>query len=352
MEGIPAAYKYQQVKYYPFGSNPGSPLLLTADPWSYLYAWLGQHSPSKGKGKKRFERALYYAQQAQGFYEASDATPLPTKATIVYYGMLNLVKAFISIRGVELESMYEHHGLSLPHGRTKELRVMPKTNSSLNIFHEFANQLGTPVTGSKNISLKSICSNLPEIHEITYSLNQLDTGKRKFLPIEIKFYVNEGKDKLYTEVYFEKKNEIRLDISKFYKGERENYFRHVSKDNSNYIYRSKKRKSVNETNFYRIYKNICTEYEKFNLVTLLGVRGYKYYCDLKPGLYHHLCYSLMLMFYFGTVVRYRPTETSEVLNGVMRPLLTEAIALSPNQFLYQVVSYMTNNVCVVPHAKI
>ena len=108
--GVPAQFKYQRVKYYPFNVGPVDSFLLTADPWSYLYAWLTQNRPSKGAGRRRFERAIYYAQLAEGFYKASHMTELPTKGTLTYYGMLNLVKCFISVRGVELEQQMAEDG--------------------------------------------------------------------------------------------------------------------------------------------------------------------------------------------------------------------------------------------------
>jgi hypothetical protein len=118
------------------------------------------------------------------------------------------------------------------------------------------------------------------------------------------------------------------------------------------IYRSKNRKPVSQNNFPQIYRNIQKEYIHFDLASILTRAGYQYYCDLQPGHYHHLSFSLALLFYLGSVARYRPTEVEELTTGELSPLVSEALAVIPRQFLYQLVSSTTGNVCVIPLAKL
>lgn len=350
--GVPAQFSYQAVRYFPFGVGPGASLVLTADPWSYLFAWLQRNRPKKGVRRTRFERALYYAELAAGFFAAAQDIPLPTKGTLVYYGMLNLVKCFISVRGVELEKTFEHHGLTLPHGSKFEVQVSSPPSSGLGIFHEFAKCLGTPVAVSGKFPIKEVFGHLPEIHEIAFSLGLLPWSKRKFLPIGIEFVVNQAKDRLFTEVFFEKKNEARVDTTRFLRGERAKYFKTLGEDGGKIWFRSKGRRHLTKTNWPRVYGNICVEYGDLNVVSLLTREGYRYYCDLTPGPYHHLCFSLATMFYIGTVARYRPTETRDLMGGELRPLVTEVVAILPHQFTYHIISFTTRSVCVVPHARL
>ena len=136
-KGIPALHKYQSVHYFHFDVEPGASLVLTSDPWSYLYAWLSQKIKiSRGKNRKCLERALFYAELSEGFYKASDTTQLPTKGTHTYYGMLNLVKCFISVKGIELEKTWEHHGIMLPLGKkfTVEIPNHNRRRSDIQIF--------------------------------------------------------------------------------------------------------------------------------------------------------------------------------------------------------------------------
>lgn len=352
-KGTRALYKYQSVKYFHFGVGPGSPLALTSDPWSYLYSWLSQKlKKSRGTNKQCIQRAIYYSELASDFYKASNATELPTKGTLAYYGMLNLVKCFISVKGVELEKTWEHHGLTLLKGKSQKIEIR-KPSSGISIFNEFTSILGTPVTTIHQDSLKGICQNIPELHEIAYNLGLLASPvRRKFLPVNIEFLVNEEKNKIFTEISYEKSHEARVDTSKFYKGTRKAYFYEPYEEKGKVIFRSRKRKNLTQQNCPIVYKNIIKEYSPFSLVSLLTQSGYRYYCDLRPGDFHHLAYTLALMFYIGSVTRYRPSETAKLLNGPMRPIIGEAVAICPMQFLYQLVGLTTESICVVPHSKI
>lgn len=351
-KGIPALYKYQNVKYFHFDVLPGTPYVLISDPWSFLQAWILQKIPGKRSiNRECFTRAKYYCQLAENFYKAADATEFPIKATLTYYGMLNLVKCFLSVRGVELESTLEHHGLTLPLKKKQLVRVH-NLSDSISIFAEFAKLLNKPVSKQKDLKVHNLICHIPELHEITYSLGQLPWSRRKFLPVQIDFLVNSRKNKLFTEIKYKKQQETRVDTSKFHKEDRKDYFHDQVEDNGCLVYRSKNQKSVNNANFPTIYRNIQKDYRKFDLVSLLTRSGYKYYCDLKPDCYHHLSYSLAFLFYLGSVARYRPTEVEELLISELSPIVSEAIAAIPMQFLYQLLGLITNNVCVVPQSKL
>ena len=350
-QGRPALYKYQGVKYYHFDVPPGVSYVLCANPWPFIIAWLRQNSPKKAPAKQFFDRAIYYAQLASDFYATANISKYPIKGTLAYYGMLNLVKCYLSVSKVELEKEWEHHGLSLPLGRKYEIQVL-KRDGGVSIFAEFCKLLGTSVRCSQIIQLKEILSHIPELHEMAFSLGVLPWSRRKFLPVAIDFTVNETKDKLFTRIRYQKKNETRVDTSRFYKNSRKDYFNCAEVEGEWVVHRSKKRKNVTDENFPAIYKNIQREYKEFELASLLTRDGYKYYCDLRPSDFHHLCESLMLMFYLGSIARYRPTEVEALEASKYSPLTNEALSIIPKQFLYQLTSMITNSVCVVPQIKI
>jgi hypothetical protein len=160
---------------------------------------------------------------AADFYHAAEATEFPIKATLAYYGMLNLVKCFLSVRGVELENTWEYHGLSLPLNKKQTVQVSNPSNG-ISIFAEFARLLGKPVSSQHKLSIKDVICHIPELHEMMYSLGQLPGSRRKFLPVQIDFLVNSGMDKLFTEIKYEKRNEVRVNTAKFSKGARKEYF--------------------------------------------------------------------------------------------------------------------------------
>lgn len=354
-DGIQAKCNYQPVRYAHIKVAPGESVLLTADPWSYLKAHLIQKEKgSRGTNAANLRRAVYYAGLAEDFYNTARTTELPAVGVVQYYGMLNLVKCFISTCGVELENVIEHHGLSLPAGETTQIFTTGTAEAAdgVNIFSELAKELGTPVEGREGYSFKEICSHIPELHEITNKLGHLQTTSRKYLPVSIDFLVNEQFNKLYTEFRYQRKHDSTLPTAKLMRGNRAAYFGNKREEKGWVVFRSKRRKKLTTANWPIVYRNCLNEYDEFDLCSILTGSGYRYYCDLDPGKYHHLCYSLMAVFYIGTIVRYRPTVVADTFSSDLRPLVTEALAVLPQQFLYQMASRITGSICVVPHSQI
>ena len=138
----------------------------------------------------------------------------------------------------------------------------------------------------------------------------------------------------------------------FLKGEREKYLRKGYPRDNKIVYRAARSKSYTKDNVHRIYKNILSEYKKLDVVPILTKQGYRYYIDLRPGDLPQLSYSLLAMFYLGSAARYRPLEVKSLLEGELRPLVSEFVSLSPKQFLYQMVSLTTSKECVIPFSAI
>ena len=164
--------------------------------------------------------------------------------------------------------------------------------------------------------------------------------------------MNEAKNKLFTELNYEKKNDSRVDTTRFFKGARATYFVCRGEENGQVYFRSQKRKALTQQNFPALYKNIQKDYEDFDLCSIMNRAGYKYYCDLRPGDYHQLSYTLALLFYIGSIARYQPSESENIAKSKLSPIISEALAVLPAQFLYQIVSLTTDKVCVVPQSKI
>ena len=184
---VQAKRKFNSVHYFPFGNEPGDSYVLTSDPWSYLKAFIkNEHDKIKNRTEKngpikdKLRKALYFVTLAESFLKSAENVQLPTRGTLTYYSILNITKAFLLVRGYELETNTEYHGLSLNSADTDELTISKNvTNGGINIFHSFAKELGYTVNPGDKISLKDMVSNLPEIHEMTYNLGLLNKTKRK-----------------------------------------------------------------------------------------------------------------------------------------------------------------------------
>lgn len=350
-KGELALFQYNKVRFSFVELDAGEQQVLTSDPWSFLSSNLQLRlSKSRGGNKSKIERAMYYAGLAEDFYKAAQSIPLPAKGALLYYGMLDLVKCFLSLNDVPLETTHEHHGLILPVGKNQTVEVKGKMKEAVNIFFEFSRLLGKPISGAHEINFQQALSHVPEVHSIYTSLGHIK--KRKLLPVNIEFQVTENRDKIFTEIVYQKEQETKVEVGKFFKGEREKYLIEGFPREGNVVYRAARRKSFTQANIHRIYKNILAEYKKLDVVPILTTQGYRYYVDLRPGELPQLSYTLLSMFYLGSAARYRPLEVKSLLEGELRPLVSEFVSLSPRQFLYQMVSLITNKECVLPFAAI
>lgn len=350
-KGEIAKHKYNQIKFSYVPIKAGEQHVLTSDPWSFLSSYLIRRLPNtRGNNHACIERAFYFSGLAEEFYKAAEQTPLPAKGTLLYYGMLNLVKCYLSINGVALETTYEHHGLMLPLGKKTVITSKPPMKDAINIFSEFSEMLGKPITAETDFDLKTALSHIPEIHGIFSSLGHI--AKRKFLPVTIEILTNKDHNKLFSEISYKKEQESKVDSTKFEKDARKSYFKEGHPKDGFIVYRSIKRKSYTKLNIDKIYNNILHEYREFDVVSILTRQGYRYYIDLKPGDFSFLSYSLAAMFYVGSAARYRPVEMKNVLEGELRPLITELVSLTPKQFLYHLVSLVTEKECVIPFSAL
>src|SRR3990167_1477608 len=349
-QGEIAKLDYNDLRFAHIKAPAGDPQILTSDPWSFIHRSLSEKlEHSKGENRKNHQRAVYFADIAEDFYRSAERTPLPAQATLYYYYMLNLAKAYLAISGVELEVKPEHHGLSLEQGAEQQIKVYAPMADVVNVFAEFAKALGKPAAGG-SLKLVEILEHIPELHALYASLGH--ANKRKLLPVEIDILVNGARNKLFTEIRYEKKHEAKVDYKKFHKGKRLSYFKEGFPKPGWIVYRSIKQKQFQKNSTNLAYHRILTEYAEFDIVSILTRGGYRYFCDLRPGGLHHLSYALAAMFYVGAAARYRPLEISSTLDGKLRPLLSELVTITPKQYLYQLASLITNKVCLIPFSNI
>lgn len=357
----PALSDYKRVYYTHIPTNKVTSATLAADPWSYVRNYIIKNqNGKKSDNKNKFKRGLLYIKLAEDFFKAAEIVDLSTKGVLYYYGMMNLVKCFLCIQGTKLEDSIEHHGLGTSPPIKKEVKVLNLSTNTLSIFGEFAKKLSNCSIKEELVSLKEIFKNIPELHNIYNEAYPAE--KSKFLPIQINYCTNDDHKFLVTELRYRKEYQKQYPCHKFYKDDRKDYFVRLRVENYSgnlepewVTYRSKRRKTIKTAsggNWNKLYSNIHKEYSNFNISSILTRQGYLYYCDLEPGSFHHLCYSYMALFYIGTAARYKPLEFNDLLDSELRLLITEAIAICPRQFLYQITSLITCQPCVMPLSKI
>jgi hypothetical protein len=193
-KGEIAKKNFQNVHFYPFGNQAASSYILTANPFSYLRAWLDGEINSydrKRKRAKRLEKAKYFCELSESFNQSAIDSRLPVKGTLLYYSYLNLVKSFLLVEGCDLEKSMEHHGLSMLPDFEKKIKISGEGDNSISIFWEFSKRLGDDVVSNSGykITLDELLQEMPEVHEIGHALN-LYKPKRKLLPVDISIMTN------------------------------------------------------------------------------------------------------------------------------------------------------------------
>lgn len=157
--GDPAYYKNKEVKFsHVPGSKPDYLHVLVADPWSYIrnhIITLSSENPEAMPHELERE-ARKYLKLAKDFYDVSQKIDLPTKATLIYYGMMNLARVFTITEGVTSKVKAIHHGISCPAEKSKTVKIVKGEKSRTHMFKIFANCLGTKVDSEMEISLEEI----------------------------------------------------------------------------------------------------------------------------------------------------------------------------------------------------
>lgn len=362
-EFVKAKKRFNSVKYFPFDNVPGDSFVLTSDPWNYLKSYLkNEHDQIKkkteslGPKKERLAKAIYFLELAENFQKSAESVLMPTKATLTYYSVLNVAKAFLLVRGHDLEQDQEYHGLSMGFNDTKEISISSEAKNGINIFHEFAREFGHNVNPSTKIGIREMISNLPAIHELAFNLGLTNKSKRKFLPVEVDFLSNEGRwNKLKYSISFEKKHKHEYRVEKFNSGNLHELLEINNKAEDLISYHSKKVKNLthtSDTSWYNNYKELCEDLDHLKVRTMLTRVGYKYYLDLQPDKYCPMVYYFLFMFYIGSIARYRPSLNAEILEGEYQTVVLEALVSCPKQFLYQMAGYITKSVCAIPMANL
>lgn len=355
--------EYKSVKYFPFGNEAGAPFILTSDPLGYLEAWLDNSHEAiqrdTAKMKKNFKKAKYFTQLSKDFYNSSLTAKMPSKGTLLYYSFINLVKVFLILRGYELETKMEHHGLSLPSEFKDKLKLANPNGEGISIFHEFAKCIGKEVKNGAGLEIKftDLLNSLPEVHEIGYALNLFPGTKRRFLPVDVNIRTNEKMNKIYYTISYEKKFDKQMKTDKLSKGICNTKFHKIDIENDPYKNHFKSKIILNYTNtseksWKMCYPKITTDLNELNITPMLTRQGYRYYLDLEPTRLHRLSSVLAFAYYLGTVARYRPSLNEEILKGKYQSIINEAIIACPQQFFYLMVSHITKQICAIPMAKI
>lgn len=328
--------------------------VFAVSPWSLM----------RGEVSKRLKdaeeaEALAFLQQAEDFYRAA-SHGVSTNPVLTYYAFVNLAKALIRLRGYTGSFDRAMHGLSesTAEGGNEliDSEVVAKDgDSSLNIFPELIQRLGysRPV---KNTHY-SVTELLPQIvvgHRIWRESQAGHT--ERFVDLKHLDFVNDATAKeLWLRIYLGRRDLARYGITRkslLQDAELETDFREVRTDTTD--------RSADADGLICLEQVTPREYtgratdvvadlvnimkpKLWRIASATPSAGYRrYYVHLTPltesARLPQFASLWALLFYFGSVVRYRPHLFERALRGPQGAFVSEFVSAQPDQMLYLLAS--------------
>ncbi|MFD2602341.1 YaaC family protein [Flavobacterium suzhouense] len=315
--------------------------VLVDNPWEYVELWIKRQTNSNN--------ALFYWQQAHGFYQATKQLPKTSSPLTAYYCFLNATKALLEIRNI---NYMDRHGVT---GNSTGIASLSNENIKFQangILAELSRLLGEPVNG-EIFTFKKLIYNLSYIHrayKLTYS-----SDPELFYPISDPHFV-----KIQNQNYAYFQAEI---TSEFYKNKNtiNKLPSTLERDLGNpdkWIIRKKKRfKWVNGAANKANNLSRLTNYHKAvrtDIHFIYGSIDLWYFKRTGFGNAinkNSLTITFALMHRLSELSRYNPVRLKKHFDCQHNWLLSEFINLAPTQFIYTIACEITGQEFKIPGVR-
>jgi hypothetical protein len=352
---------------FPLFTAKPKPNIIAADPWAFL-----EHFVFDRLDKRKASRASAFIDQAFDFYQAAQNPMIASKPLLYYYSFLNLAKMALLTAGVELPAS-PVHGVREPGANSRDRsrfeghKLQLDTPSPRNILPEFAQLFGSSgaVTAGKKKSVRviDVLGQVPSVHR---TFAQVRQAEEILLPLKSIQAVRDG-GSIWARVVVEKKHwdhgrKPRAAVGRVRFRSLFTRKQRVSSTASSYdddvwfetepVEMSGRRTStvVNEL----ADKMWRRTFGGLPLSVILTERGYRYYLSniAAPSYWHPLAATLAVMFYLGSITRYRPYAFDSALEGGYSWVVWEFVATAAPQFIYVLASHIAQTEVVRPYADV
>lgn len=328
-------------------------LLFTGRPWTVMRGAINDQT----SGGARVE-ALAFLAQAEDFYSSATGR-LSANPLLTYYAFLNLGKALLRVLGFDGDLSKAGHGLSEKHtGTGAELsdfavEVKQAYGGWTNVYTELVHRLGfsRPAVGTQYPVVELI----PQVVVGHRLWREASHRTERFVPIEkIEFVDDRASKELWLRLYVSRGDLDRYRITHkrlLEEGDLVGDFKEVeiglTGQNLDWI-SFEQQKAVSYTGRPTDVLMDVVEPMRprlWRIITTGAEQGYrKYYVHLTPPTEHHRLPQMAslwaLMYYFGSVVRYRPHEFETIAAGRYGAFVSEFISAQSEQLLYMLASEM------------
>lgn len=328
-------------------------LLFAARPWTVMQGAINTQT----SGAHRAE-ALAFLEQAQDFYQSASGR-LSANPLLTYYAFLNLGKALLRVLGYpgDLESAV--HGLSeqrVTSGADLDNFAVVVRNGyggRISVYSEVLDRLG--FARPANSHPYPVTELLPQV-VVGHRLWREATGRiERFVGIEkIQMVHDAGAKELWLRLYVPRGDLDRYSITHkrlIEEGDLAGGFHEVDTastgENRDWICLEQKDALPYSGRPTDVLLDLVEpmKYRLWRIITTMPERGYrKYYIHLTPPTEQNRLPQVAslwcLIFYFGSVVRYRPQDFDAMTAGRYGAFVSEFIGAQSEQLLYILASEM------------
>ena len=329
-------------------------LIFARDPWLMISKCIDAQCP-----KDRKAEAKACVEQAKDFHEAATLGGIPAaRPLVLYYSFMNLAKAFCLTRGTRTTFDQAQHGLKerLNSGGQELVGAFLKADPSLATgriqnFAEFKHVLsGAGLAVITDYQLPILLPQVVPGHRI-WALAQ-KTSERFIAIHEIKFKHDPIAKRVWLDFYFRADDLSRLSVTQqrlLAETRLTGLFRGVVCNETfqgHQLLRFEQTSTSPYPNGYPAdsLDSVIAPVNQLIWTTVATTKPYRrYYVYMAPSAEHPLVLPQLLsiyavMFYLGSITRYRPHHYDRIVSGKFGSWVQEFVSGQPLQFLYLMAS--------------
>lgn len=291
--------------------------------------------------------ALAYIAQARDFYEGAQNPRLGSKPLLYYYAFLNLAKAALVTRGVNLPAAAVH-GISDPRANVRtRLRLEGQRITAAScaanhsqIFPEFVRLLGGNGASQRSFRVVDLLGQVPVIHR---TFTQVTDSTPTFLPMKSIKVLRSGTS-VWARVVLDKGDRDIQQVLPSLRSRRafRTAFHQVASESSEELWFETQPEIGHAKAIDPAIARLAATVTAIGTGSILTRYGYRHYLSsIEPRLQlPDLAASYAVAFYFGSVVRYKPDAFAKIVSGGYAWVVQEFFASAPSQFLYGLASFL------------
>ncbi len=325
---------------------------MTANPWAFLRNLAVDKLP-----QPEDKAALAYIDQAFDFFEAAHNPHLGSKPLLYYYSFLNLVKAALLVRKIKIPPAV-HHGICDPQANTKQrlrlegqkVRILPVATDHSEVFPELVGVLGGNACQQRDIKVVALLAQVPSVHRTYTRVKKEDP---RYLPLS-RVELRLGRGQVWARMAFkdpDKDVQATLPAFRTQRGFH-SFARQVASEEKGEMCFETDPVPGRKRGVDRAIKTLSGKFRERGASSILTSTGYRFYfCTLpKRERLPQLAAAYAVMFYLGSVTRYKPDVFDKIVAGGYAWIVEEFLATQPTQFIYTLASELAGVDVVRPYA--